>query len=130
MLMHRGSATIVNVTSALAFVPLAVAPTYCATKAGLHSYTDSLRILLRGSGVDVIEIAPPRVSTDMTGPGGAESVGADEFVTEIIGALSAQPEIQEVVVDAARALRYAERDGRYDRALAALNSGVSGEDVP
>ncbi len=128
-LRRQPDATIVNITSALAFVPLGIAPTYSATKAGLHSYTESLRILLRESGIQVIEIAPPRVHTDMDAPGGTDSVGAEEFVGQIMAALAAQPQASEVVVDAARVVRNAERDGHYGRVLAALNADVTAGDV-
>lgn len=128
-LHSRPDAAIINITSALAYVPLAIAPTYSATKAGLHSYTESLRILLQESGIQVIEIAPPRVHTEMDGPGGADSVDVDEFVTEIIAALCAQPKATEIVVEAVRPLRYAEREGHYDRVLAAVNTDMKAEDV-
>lgn len=128
-LRRQPGATIVNMTSALAFVPLAIAPTYCATKAGLHSYTESLRILLRESGIQVIEIAPPRVHTEMGGTRGADSIDADEFAAQIMAALCAQPQASEVVVDGARVLRYAEREGHYSRMLAALNADIKAEDV-
>lgn len=128
-LRSRPDAAIINITSALAFVPLAIAPTYSATKAGLHAYTEALRILLHESGIHVIEIAPPRVSTEMDGPGDPDSVDVDEFVAEVMASLSAQPPVTEVVVDAARALRYAEREGNYGRVLAAMNSTVRAEDV-
>jgi uncharacterized oxidoreductase len=59
---------IVNVTSGLAFVPMAAAPVYCATKAALHSFTLSLRHQLSGM-VDVVELIPPAVNTDLGGPG-------------------------------------------------------------
>jgi uncharacterized oxidoreductase len=68
-LLARESAAIVNVTSGLAFVPLAVSPVYCATKAGLHSFTLSLRRQLAGTKVEAIEIAPPHVNTDLGAPG-------------------------------------------------------------
>ena len=60
---------ILNVTSGLSFVPLAGAPVYSATKAALHSFTLSLRHQLTGSPVEVIEIIPPAVDTDLGGPG-------------------------------------------------------------
>lgn len=128
-LRRQPDATIVNITSALAFVPLAIAPTYSATKAGLHSYTESLRILLRETGIQVIEIAPPRIHTEMDNTRGADSVDADEFVAEVMAALSGRSHPGEVVVEAARAVRYAEREGHYCRMLAALNAGVTAKDV-
>ena len=60
---------VINVTSGLAFVPLAAMPTYCLTKAALHSFTQSLRHQLRDTKIAVVEIAPPAVNTDLGGPG-------------------------------------------------------------
>jgi uncharacterized oxidoreductase len=62
-------AAIVNVSSGLAFVPMASAPVYCATKAAVHSFTLSLRHQLADGPVRVIEIVPPAVDTDLGGPG-------------------------------------------------------------
>jgi uncharacterized oxidoreductase len=61
--------TIMNVTSGLAFVPLAKAPVYCASKAFLHSFTLSLRHLLKPKNIEVIEIIPPALNTDLGGKG-------------------------------------------------------------
>jgi uncharacterized oxidoreductase len=69
-LLTKAEATILNVTSQLAFVPLAMIPTYCATKAALHSYTQSLRFQLRNSSVQVIEIIPPWLQTELQGERG------------------------------------------------------------
>ncbi|MDR3480352.1 MAG: SDR family NAD(P)-dependent oxidoreductase [Burkholderiaceae bacterium] len=64
-LKSRNGALIVNVSSGLAFVPLPIAPVYSATKAALHSFTQSLRVQLDGSGVTVVELAPPGVETPL-----------------------------------------------------------------
>ncbi len=63
-LKRQKSAVIVNVTSGLAFVPMPLKPIYCATKAAMHSYTQSLRVQLKNSSVKVIELAPPATKTD------------------------------------------------------------------
>ncbi|MEH7442564.1 SDR family NAD(P)-dependent oxidoreductase [Bacillus sp. JJ1122] len=65
----KEEATIINVTSGLAFTPFAIAPIYSATKAALHSFTVSLRHQLSESSVEVIEVAPPAVNTDLGGAG-------------------------------------------------------------
>ncbi len=63
LLMKQSEAAIINVSSGLGFVPMAVMPVYCATKAGLHSFTLSLRHQLRNTSVKVFEVIPPRVAT-------------------------------------------------------------------
>ena len=64
-LKTREGALIVNVSSGLAFIPLPISPVYCATKAAIHSFTQSLRVQLAGTGVTVIELAPPGVETPL-----------------------------------------------------------------
>ena len=64
-LKTRRDALIVNVSSGLAFIPLPASPVYCATKAAIHSFTQSLRVQLEGTGVTVIELAPPGVETPL-----------------------------------------------------------------
>ena len=63
-LKRQRSATIVNVTSGLAFVPMPLKPIYCATKAAMHSYTLSLRVQLTNTSVKVVELVPPAIDTD------------------------------------------------------------------
>jgi uncharacterized oxidoreductase len=63
--LKSNKGTIINVSSGLAFVPLPASPVYCATKAAMHSYTISLREQLADHGVEVIELMPPAVKTDL-----------------------------------------------------------------
>ena len=65
-LLTANKGTVINVSSGLAFVPLPCAPIYCATKAAIHSYTQSLRFQLEETGVEVIELMPPAVKTDLS----------------------------------------------------------------
>jgi uncharacterized oxidoreductase len=75
---------VVNVTSGLAFAPFAIMPTYCLTKAALHSFTLSLRHQLENSALDVVEIVPPAVNTDLGGPGlHAFGVDVDAFADSV-----------------------------------------------
>jgi uncharacterized oxidoreductase len=92
-LLTQPSARIVNVTSGLAYVPYAVMPVYCATKAALRSFTLSLRHQLKATSVRVIELSPPAVSTelhDYMGPKGREvGIPLEEFIREAMEALNA-----------------------------------------
>ena len=89
-LSGRPNAAIVNVTSGLSFVPLASVPVYSATKAALHSFTLSLRHQLRDTGVEVIEIIPPAVDTDLQAPGlHTFGVNVDEFADHVFAELQA-----------------------------------------
>ena len=64
-LMRQPSAAVVNVSSGLAFSPLAYMPVYCATKAAVHSMTMSLRHQLRDTNVRVFEVIPPLVKSEL-----------------------------------------------------------------
>jgi uncharacterized oxidoreductase len=89
-LLARPRAAVVNVTSGLSFVPLARAPIYCATKAALHSFTLSLRRQLKDTKVEVVEIVPPAVDTDLGGPGlHTFGVNVDEFADATMKQLAA-----------------------------------------
>ena len=87
-LAGKAGAAILNVTSGLSFVPLANVPVYCATKAALHSFTLSLRHQLRDKGIEVIEIIPPAVDTDLQAPGlHTFGVNVDEFADHVFAEL-------------------------------------------
>ncbi|WP_334176139.1 SDR family oxidoreductase [Pseudoxanthobacter sp.] len=119
-------AAIVNVTSGLAFVPLIATPTYSATKAALHSYTVSLRAVLKGR-VEVIELAPPAVQTELT-PGQSTRAGylpLEAFIDEVMTLFGQQPTPPEILVQRVGFLRNAEREGRFGAAVAALNNLAS-----
>jgi uncharacterized oxidoreductase len=84
-LRRQDRAAIVNITSGLAFAPMARVPIYCATKAALHSFTLSLRHQLANTPIEVIEIIPPAVDTDLGGPGlHTFGVKADEFLDSVL----------------------------------------------
>jgi len=83
-LLSRNKAHIINVSSGLAFVPLSRAPVYCATKAAVHSFTQSLRSQVRQDGIEVIELIPPAVNTDLGGPGlHARDTPVEEFIAAV-----------------------------------------------
>ncbi|WP_159976553.1 MULTISPECIES: SDR family oxidoreductase [unclassified Novosphingobium] len=121
---QEGSA-IVNVTSGLAFVPLSGTPTYSASKAAMHSYTQSLREMLRGR-VEVIELAPPAVQTDLT-PGQSTREGYQplaEFSDEVMALFAQDPTPEEILVERVKPLRFSEAQGSQGAIMANL-TGVS-----
>ncbi|QDH15185.1 SDR family NAD(P)-dependent oxidoreductase [Oecophyllibacter saccharovorans] len=125
-LEHQPDAVIINVTSGLAFVPLVSTPTYNATKAAIHSYTDSLREALKGK-VEVLELAPPAVQTGLT-PGQEKLEGympLKDFIDEVMTLLAKTPTSREILVKNVEPLRFAERNGQYDETLAHLNDFVA-----
>jgi uncharacterized oxidoreductase len=116
-------ATVINVTSGLAFVPLAVTPTYSATKAALHSYTQSLRHQLRATSVEVLELAPPMVQTDLM-PGQATNphgMPLADYTAEVMGLLARDPTPAEICVERVQVLRQAEAQGQYPQVFGMLN---------
>ena len=120
-LLTRPAASFVTVSSGLAFVPLAATPTYSATKAAIHSWSQSLRAQLAGTSVRVIEWAPPAVATDLM-PGHAEnpnSMPLADFTAESLALFEAGND--EVLVQRVRFLSEAERRGDYASVFGMLN---------
>lgn len=126
MLPHLRSqprAAIVMVSSGLAFVPRADTPTYGATKAAIHSWTQALRHQLRDTGISVVELVPPLVATNFA-PGQAgnpKAMPLDAFVSEAVGLLCAEATPDEVLVQRVMPQRTAERSGRFEAIFAAIN---------
>jgi len=109
-LKQQPEATIMTVTSGLAFTPLALTPTYCATKAAIHSWTLSLRYQLKNTPVRVLELAPPYVQTELMGEHQANDPRAmplADYIAEVMQILSTQPEANEILVKRVYPLRFA-----------------------
>jgi len=126
LLRKQAHSTILNVSSGLAFVPLALTPTYCATKAAIHSYTLCLRQQLRGTTTEVLELIPPYVATHLMG--GAEDPRAmplSVFLAEVMSILKIEPAPGEIVVTNAKGLRFAAESGRYDSIFQGLNASMA-----
>jgi uncharacterized oxidoreductase len=124
-LLEQTSATIVNVSSGLAFVPLAMTPTYCATKAALHSYSQSLRYQLKDTGVRVLEIVPPWVATELMGatPDDPRAMPLDAFIAETMELLATSAE--EVCVQNVMPLRGAPASGKEAEIFKGFNDAMS-----
>ncbi len=123
-LAGRDDATIVNTSSGLAFVPLAMTPTYCATKAAVHSLSQSQRIQFATHGIEVIELIPPAVRTDLMGQNDSErAMPLEDFFDDVMTILAVTPPVTEVAVEQVGFLRDAAVQGRYDAVVKAVNSG-------
>lgn len=125
LLKQRAGATIMATSSNLAFIPRADFPTYCASKAFLHSWLQSLRHQLRKVPVEVLELAPPYVQTELTGSRQAadpRAMPVAAYVEEVMQLLARGEHPRgEVLVERDRARRWAERDGRYEETFSAMN---------
>jgi uncharacterized oxidoreductase len=122
-LRTRPAATIMTVSSGLAFIPLKVTPSYNATKAAIHLLSESLRLQLAGTSVAVVELEPPAVRTALL-PGQEDSEFAmplADFVEEVVELIRTQPDATEIQVENVKFLRYAEARGDYDQVVATVN---------
>ena len=113
-------------TSNLAFIPRADFPSYCASKAFLHSWLQSLRHQLRHVPVEVLELPPPYVQTKLTGVqqlSDPRAMPVEAYIAEVMGILEwGDHPSGEVLVERDRARRYAERNGLYNATFAAINA--------
>jgi uncharacterized oxidoreductase len=124
-LKQQPQSTVITTTSGLAFVPLSPYPTYCATKAFLHSWLQSLRIQLRETTVEVLELAPPYVQTELGGASQAidpVAMPLADYIAEVMQILSTpNPPHGEILVERSKVYRFAERNGEYERVFASQN---------
>jgi short-subunit dehydrogenase involved in D-alanine esterification of teichoic acids len=122
-LATREDAAILTVSSGLAFVPLPITPTYNATKAAVHSFSEGLRVQLANTAVQVIELVPPAVRTTLMNQQDLQTaMPLEEFLSETMTLLREQPDAHEILVENVKFLRNAATDGTYDRVLSLLSS--------
>ncbi|MEU5795148.1 SDR family NAD(P)-dependent oxidoreductase [Streptomyces sp. NPDC047813] len=117
-LVGRGAGTFVTVTSGIAFLPFPPMPSYAASKAAVHAYSEALRAQLDGTGVGVVELVPPAVATAGQEKVNPHALPLDAFATEVMELLSADPTPDEILVRGVLIHRWAERDGTYDDLVA------------
>lgn len=113
-LKKQARSTVMFVSSGLGFLTLAPTATYCATKAAIHAFSDALRYQLRATSVDVVEIVPPYVQTELMGEHQASDPNAmplAEFIDEVMEILKTRPDVREVLVKRVYPLRFAAEQG-------------------
>jgi uncharacterized oxidoreductase len=129
LLEKQPRSTIMTVTSGLAFVPMAMTPTYNATKAAIHSYTQSLRYQLKSTNIEVLELIPPYVQTELMGSAQAADPRAmplADFLNEVMEVLKAQPNASEILVERVKPLRFAGANGqeKYEAFFQSFNDAM------
>ena len=120
-------ATVMTVSSGLAFVPKASTPAYSATKAAIHAWTQSLRYQLRNTKVEVLELIPPYVQTELQGQRQAADPNAmplADYIAEVMQILRTRPDAKEILVQRVFPLRFAAEKGQaaYDEFFTTLNN--------
>jgi uncharacterized oxidoreductase len=116
-LLKQPTSAIMTVSSGLAFVTMAVTPTYSATKSAIHAYSVALREQLKDTATEVIEIVPPYVQTTLRGDeqlSDPRAMPLEDFITEVMDILSNQPQAQEIVVERCKPLRFAAENGNWN----------------
>jgi len=124
-LIGLGGADIITVSSGIGFLPFPIMPTYGASKAGVHAYTEALRAQLTGTGVAVTELVPPAVATAGQEKVNPAALPLDRYLDEVTGLITQTPTPNEIVVQAALRLRWAERDGTYASLLGARSQALN-----
>lgn len=113
-LLAQPAATIMTVSSGLAYVPLPATPTYNATKAAIHSFTESLRVQLSRSDVQVIELVPPATRTTLMNQQNADTaMPLEDFLDEVMSLLEADGKAEQILVERVKWQRNAVAENRY-----------------
>ena len=119
-----GTSTIITVSSGIGFLPFPLMPTYGASKAAVHAYTEALRAQLAGTGVEVAELVPPAVATTL-GSGNPHALALDAYGAEVMDLLAQDPTPPEILVQGVLMHRWAERDGTYADLVAQRSQALS-----
>ncbi|MFZ0431933.1 MAG: SDR family NAD(P)-dependent oxidoreductase [Candidatus Acidiferrales bacterium] len=125
LLRKQPHAAIMNVSSGL---PFAVTPTYCATKAAIHSYTQAMRYQFKGTSIEVLELVPPYVQTDlMNGASDPRAMPLNKYIAGVMEILKTQPTPSEICVEEVKRLRCAAESGHYEELFQGFNDALAGE---
>jgi len=125
-LIERGAGTIITVGSGIGFLPFPPMPTYAASKAGVHAYSEALRAQLDGTGIEVSELVPPAVATTPEHKQfNPRALDLNDFATEVMDLLAANPTPHEILVKGVLMHRWAERDGSYDELVAQRSQALA-----
>ena len=113
-------------SSGIGFLPFPLMATYCASKAAVHSYSESLRAQLAGTGVDVVELVPPAVATTPEAKQlNPAALDLDAYLDEATSLLAQSPTPDEILVEGVRMHRWAERDGTYAELVARRSQALA-----
>lgn len=123
-LQTRPTATIMTVSSGLAHTPLRITPTYNASKAFIHQFSESIRLQFADTSVKVIELCPPGLRTDlMPGQSQVEAfLPLEDYVDETMSLLANQPDATEILVERVKPLRFSRVNDTYEKTIALVNS--------
>jgi uncharacterized oxidoreductase len=112
-LQKQPHATIMTVSSGLGFIPMAITPTYCATKAAIHSWSESLRYQLKSTNVEILELVPPYVQTELMSGQATDprAMPLKDYLAETIEIIKTQPNATEILVECVKPLRFAASNG-------------------
>jgi uncharacterized oxidoreductase len=128
-LQKQPHASIMTVSSGLGFIPMAITPTYCATKAAIHSWSQSLRYQLKSTNIEVVELVPPYVQTELMGSQQAADPRAmplKDYLAEVIEIIKTEPNATEILVERVKPLRFAASNGeeKYNAFFSQFNDAM------